>query len=70
MKTYDSWKLAPPPEYDEESDGRCPHGEDGDCELCNEMVDEEDEPESIPGPNGCTCGFNGDCNCPYVGTAS
>jgi hypothetical protein len=19
----------------------------------------------IPGPNGCTCGFNGDCNCPY-----
>lgn len=20
----------------------------------------------IPGPNGCTCGFNGDCNCPFV----
>lgn len=19
-----------------------------------------------PGPNGCTCGFNGDCNCPFV----
>jgi hypothetical protein len=21
------------------------------------------------GPNGCTCGFNGDCNCPYRETA-
>lgn len=20
------------------------------------------------GPNGCTCGFNGDCNCPFVET--
>jgi hypothetical protein len=19
-----------------------------------------------PGPNGCTCGHNGDCNCPFV----
>lgn len=19
-----------------------------------------------PGPNGCVCGHNGDCNCPYV----
>jgi len=21
------------------------------------------------GPNGCTCGFNGDCNCPFVPSA-
>lgn len=24
----------------------------------------------IPGPNGCTCGFNGDCNCPFVPSAA
>ena len=22
--------------------------------------------ERIVGPNGCTCGFNGDCNCPFI----
>lgn len=23
-----------------------------------------------PGPNGCTCGNNGDCNCPFVASAA
>lgn len=22
------------------------------------------------GPNGCTCGYNGDCNCPFVPSAA
>lgn len=22
--------------------------------------------DSTEGPNGCTCGNNGDCNCPFV----
>lgn len=25
---------------------------------------------TTPGPNGCTCGFNGDCNCPYIPSES
>lgn len=24
--------------------------------------------DSTEGPNGCVCGFNGDCNCPFVGS--
>lgn len=22
--------------------------------------------DPMPGPNGCVCGYNGDCNCPFV----
>lgn len=50
--TYDSWKLATPPEH-ETDDTRCPHGEDtpDDCPTCR-----PDEEEAGP----CTHLYNGD----------
>jgi hypothetical protein len=49
-----------------DDDTTCPHGEDtqDDCRTCTP----DEEPEGDPGPNGCVCGFNGDCNCPFVET--
>lgn len=47
--------------------------------VCSECVREEeqrrdeerDEDEhEATGPNGCTCGFGGDCNCPFVPSAA
>lgn len=47
--------------------------------VCSECVREEeqrryeereDDDEEEPGPNGCACGFNGDCNCPFVSSAA
>ncbi len=53
--SYDDWKLATPPEYDEDprDDTRCPHGEDrpDDCEACND-VDLDDQPDDT---DECTC---------------
>lgn len=60
--SYDDWKLATPPEYDEERDERCPHGEDtpDDCEACNfepDLEEPDDQDDECPhcdfGCSGC-----------------
>lgn len=74
--SYDDWKLATPPEYEDEDDAEdCPHCDFG-CSECDPNVegglqfpDTGEWPlNPTAGPNGCTCGFNGDCNCPFVET--
>ena len=56
---------------------RCEH-ERYDDDFYDQEPDDPDElddydpegewPDNLAaaGPNGCTCGFNGDCNCPFV----
>lgn len=61
--TYDSWKLATPPECDEADPNEHRHG-DEEC-ACDECTSDRQSYGEL-GPNGCTCGFNGDCNCPFV----
>ena len=42
------------------------------CRSCADQVadlEDEDEDDEPPGPNGCTCGHNGDCNCPFKESA-
>lgn len=42
---------------DDGHDDECAHCDYG-CSECSPLV--------ASGPNGCTCGFNGDCNCRFV----
>lgn len=48
---------------------RCEHDND-DYEYDEPEVELDDldeyDPPAVAGPNGCTCGFNGDCNCRFV----
>lgn len=100
---YDDWKLATPPEYEQDDPEFCYECQRdvGDCEC--DLDDPDDDHEkgrvlgkeclavdpfhtsaecfdvemakafmapdaSTPGPNGCVCGNNGDCNCPFAGS--
>ena len=43
--------------YEDDFDRTCDRYDDGDYYV-------DDIP--VAGPNGCVCGSNGDCNCPFV----
>jgi hypothetical protein len=45
--------------------GCCPRNTWGD-EFHDPGCSEAFDPYAVPGSNGCTCGHNGDCNCPFV----
>ena len=57
---------------DDEIDDECAHCDYGCC-ACTPQIEcpgcdacDRDGYIEMDGPNGCTCGFNGDCNCRFV----
>jgi hypothetical protein len=76
--SHDAWKTRTHDDEcaaggEEEGDGCvlgneccCPHPFHSSSECFDVAMAEAYMSE--PGPNGCTCGFNGDCNCPFVET--